>query len=124
MKALVLAMVLFALGGVAYAADAKPAAEAPWEHVNTGVDTMCQNKVTDELCKLPDGGGGICRPYQCTNGSCLKCIEPLYDKGESNLWIVMLAFGVMVMLVGSVFWWRLKKLFNETPDGGARSARK
>lgn len=112
MKGLVLLLLVLGVFGAAHAEDVKPfVPSAP--AANQPANTACQNKHVEELCKLSDGSGGTCTLVECPKGKCLQCVQAsTIERETSSLWIPMIAFGMTVALVGGVFWWRLKKLFN------------
>lgn len=76
-------------------------------------DPGCVGKMRGEICRLPDGRGGVCGVAICPGDrACLHCMEAPPDAVEGpdgGLWIPMIAFGAVVCVVGFVFWFRLGK---------------
>jgi hypothetical protein len=83
-------------------------------------DPACVGKQRGQICKLMDGAGGFCAPARCGKEErpCLRCAPARAETGgiDSALWIPMLAFGVLVMLVGSVFWFRIKRNWDKPAE--------
>ncbi len=84
-------------------------------------DPACVGKQPGQICKLMDGAGGFCAPAMCGKGDrpCLRCAPAPVETGgiDSDLWIPMLSFGILVMLMGSIFWFRLKRNWDNPPPG-------
>jgi len=77
-------------------------------------DPGCIGKFRGQICDLPDRSGGVCGPARCGNDRpCLKCYPVrLENDGLDGLWPALLAFGMLVCIVGFFFWFRLKKSWN------------
>jgi len=124
--AFVIGLVLTAVGSLAPSAYADkappqpaPSASAPAsapEAITPGADDPgCIGKFRGQICDLPDRSGGVCGPARCGNDRpCLKCYPVrMENDGLDGLWPALLAFGMLVCIVGFVFWFRLKKRWNE-----------
>lgn len=76
-------------------------------------DPSCVGKFKGQICQLPDRSGGVCAPARCGAGDrvCLRCqAVPNEIVGkDGDLWVPMLSFGILVTVIGSVFWFRLKR---------------
>jgi hypothetical protein len=76
-------------------------------------DPGCVGKFPGQICPLMDGGGGVCARAVCGfDRPCLRCMPAPEQAAGSDLWIPLILFGVAVMLVGSLFWFRLKRLWD------------
>lgn len=96
---------------------AVPSEAAPSTEVITpgADDPGCVGKFKGQICDLPDRSGGVCGVARCGEGRpCLRCFPVrLENDGLEGLWPALLAFGMLVAIVGFVFWFRLKKRWNE-----------
>ena len=76
-------------------------------------DPACVGKFRSEICQLTDGSGGVCLPTRCGAGDrpCLRCAPVPAETGglDGDLWVPMLSFGMLVTIIGSIFWFRLKR---------------
>lgn len=78
-------------------------------------DPGCVGKFRGEICQLYDGtnSGGLCVPSRCGKGDrpCLKCqpVSPETRATDGDLWVPMLSFGIIVTIIGGIFWLRLKR---------------
>lgn len=118
-------LVLTAVGSVAPSARADkapspqpaPSASAPAapEVISPGADDPgCIGKFRGQICDLPDRSGGVCGAARCGNDRpCLKCYPVrMENEGLEGLWPALLAFGMLVTVVGFFFWFRLKRNWN------------
>jgi hypothetical protein len=101
---------LFALAADATSPDPPPPQPA------TGAapladDPGCVGKYKGQLCQMADGAGGLCGPSRCGPQSrpCLRCMPAQRESAGLDIWVPMLSFGALVAIVGSVFWFRLRK---------------
>jgi len=76
-------------------------------------DPGCVGKYPGQICPMMDGGGGVCARAVCgIDRPCLRCMPAPEQAAGSDLWIPLILFGVAVMLIGSLFWFRLKRLWD------------
>lgn len=78
-------------------------------------DPACVGKFRGEICSLPDSSGGLCAPSRCgQDRPCLRCMAAAPESsGPETLWVPMLSFGMVVAIIGSVFWLRLRRNWNK-----------
>lgn len=84
-------------------------------------DPACVGKARGQICQMPDGMGGVCAPARCGAGNrpCLRCAAVPVETGgtDGDLWVPMLSFGIVVTLIGGVFWFRLKRNWDRQKPG-------
>ena len=97
---------------------AAPAAPVPRSEAEPGGsivpdDPGCVGKYPGLPCRLFDGGGGgSCVRALCGTAPgrpCLRCVPAPIETQVETPWIPMISLGVVVAIVGFVFWFRLKK---------------
>lgn len=124
---LLVALALLVGGPLAARADEPPGAPPPAPRSETEPggsivpdDPGCVGKFPGQPCPLFGGaGGGICTRALCgaaPGRPCVRCAPtptPIDTQVETP-WIPMISFGVMVAIVGFVFWFRLKKLWGRS----------
>ncbi|MFO0748476.1 MAG: hypothetical protein U1F43_22850 [Myxococcota bacterium] len=100
-----------AVAMVAGAASMLAATAQPARAVEVSADDPgCVGKVLREICPLPDGAGGVCAEAVCPGRRrCLHCIPQRLENADGSPWVPMISFGVLVALVGFVFWFRMKR---------------
>jgi len=77
-------------------------------------DPGCVGRFPGQPCPLfrEGGAGGQCVRALCgtePGRPCLRCVPTSNETRVETPWIPMISFGVVVALVGFVFWFRLKK---------------
>lgn len=84
-------------------------------------DPACVGKTRGQICQMIDGMGGVCAPARCGAGDrpCLRCaaLPPETVGTDGDLWVPMLSFGIVVMVIGGVFWFRLKRNWDRQKSG-------
>lgn len=84
-------------------------------------DPACVGKNRGQICQMIDGTGGVCAPARCGTGDrpCLRCapLPPETVGKDGDLWVPMLSFGIIVTLIGGVFWFRLKRNWDRQKPG-------
>lgn len=84
-------------------------------------DPACVGKTRGQICQMIDGTGGVCAPARCGVGDrpCLRCasLPPETVGTDGDLWVPMLSFGIVVMIIGGIFWFRLKRNWDRQKTG-------
>jgi len=102
-------VLLTAFGGTdsAHAAEPSPVVMAD--------DPACVGKFRGAMCSLPNRSGGLCGPSRCgQDRPCLRCmVSGPETAGPEIVWVPMLSFGMVVAILGAVFWLRLRRNWNK-----------
>lgn len=96
-----------------FAALALVALLTPAAHADAPLadDPGCVGKYKGQLCQMADGAGGLCGPARCgpEQRPCLRCMPAQQEAAGIDIWVPMLSFGALVAIIGSIFWFRLRK---------------